>query len=49
VCTSYDFNEIAEKIAQYQEQIQQLQQRIAELMCLPVLDANGDVKGYGDL
>jgi|JI81BgreenRNA_FD_contig_31_4897725_length_1696_multi_5_in_0_out_0_2 regulator of replication initiation timing len=48
-------NEIATKIAEYQEQIEnllreveKLKRRVTELMCLAIYNSEGDVTSYAD-
>lgn len=45
----YDPDEIAERIAEYREQIENLKRLIAELMWLSVCDSEGNITSYADL
>lgn len=44
-----DPDEIYRKIAEYREQIEQLEQYIRELLHLDVLDSQGNIVSYADL
>jgi hypothetical protein len=44
----YDPNEIAQTIAEYQEQIENIEKLITELRWLPVFDVEGNVISYAD-
>ncbi|MFM6451768.1 MAG: hypothetical protein ACKPH7_08155 [Planktothrix sp.] len=44
----FDPDEIARKIAEYEQQMAQIQQWITELKYLPVVDAEGNLISYAD-